>query len=336
MQASFENNWNFFLTASTAFMLNRALYVAADLAIADILAVKPCSIHELTAKTNSNEEALHRLLHLLQLYDVFYCDTNGLYHNTERSEYMRSNHQQSVRPLLLHEDETRWNSIGNLKLSIITGKPAFDDIYEMPYFSYTNMHPVLSDRFNKAMVTISDFEEKAIAEAYPFNNFLTVADLGGGKGGMLTKILKQYDTIHAVLADLPEVVKDHQVPPWYADRFSVQPIDLFQPVAINADLFILKRILHDWDDEKSVHILRIIAATMSPSSKLLIIEALVTDEANEQSQMLAQIDLLLLAVFGGRERTYAAYNDIITKAGFTIMHVYPTNSLVSIIECKRI
>lgn len=334
ISASNENHHHFFQDISTAFIVQRVLYVAADLAIADILADSPCTIHELAIKTQTNEDALSRLMHLLQLYNIFYCDDNNQYHNSERSAYMRSDHPETVQPLLLHEDETRWNALGNLKLSITTGKPAFDEIYDMSYFSYTALHPVLNERFNNAMKVISDFEEKDIVSKYTFGNFPIIADLGGGSGGMLNKILKEHNTAQVILADLPEVIEKHCLSDSFSDRFSLHALDLFKPISINADLFILKRILHDWDDEKALGILRNIAATMSSSNKLLIIEALITNEVSDKSKLLAQVDLLLLAIFGGGERTYEAYKNIIHKAGLTITNVYKTESLVSIIECE--
>lgn len=329
-----KSRMDFFLNHALNFMFSRALYVAAQLNIADILHQQPCTLAELATKTITHKSSLGRLLHLLQLQEVFTCDETGMYHNTALSTYMTADHPETVRPLLLHEDATRWNCLGNLDYSITTGSPVFDHLYGMPYFDYTSQDPLLNQRFNEAMTTISQFEEKSISTCYPFNNYSVIADIGGGRGGMLKNILKNHTSPQAILADLPEAISDHQLLTEFPGRLSVQAVNFFEPIAVRADLYILKRILHDWSDEQAAQILKNIATAMPPQSRLLIIEALVDDEG-AQAYLIAQIDLLLLAVFGGRERTKAEFKNLIDAAGLTILDIHKTDSLVSLIECSR-
>lgn len=325
----------FLLDLSFNFMVSRALYVAADLGIADLLHQQPLTLSELAQQTQTDDYSLGRLLRLLQLYDIFGRDEQGRYYNTGLSDYMRADHTDSMLPLLLHEDETRWNSYGHLGYSIKTGQPAFNELYGMPYFDYTKKHPQLNQRFNKAMTTISNSEEASIAQSYPFSSFSIVADIGGGRGGMLSKILKAHPSVHGILCDLPEVVKDHGPLLEFSERFDIHPGSFFEPIAFNADLFVVKRILHDWDDQKVVEILKNIASAMNPDSRLLIIEALLGGNEKEKDKFVAQVDLLLLSIFGGAERTLEDFKRLITSAGLTIRQVYSTDSMLSIIECAR-
>lgn len=314
-------------TLTLHMLLSRALFVAADLHVADILHQKPCSAYELASETNTHPEALQRMMHFLILNDFFMQDTQQVYHNNQNSEYIRCDHPQTVRPFVLHDDSTRWNALGNLDYSITNNTPSFNHLYEIDYFSYTAQHPVLSKRFDEAMSIISAHENALIAQQCFFSG--TVADIGGGEGKLLKEIIAHNpDVAQGLVIDLPHVINNLKSD---SPKLEYSAGDFFQPLNITADTILLKRIIHDWNDEQATIILRNIANTMQPQTRLLIIDA-VTDLCKSPA-FLAGIDLLLLSIFGGKERNQKEWHALCTDAGLLIHHIHELTPEIHAIEC---
>lgn len=164
----------------------RALFVAADLNIAEHLASRPMSVDEIASVTHTQKIPLRRLLYFLELHDVFQKQDDGTYCLNDFSKTMCAQDPNTIKPFLVHDDETRWNSFGNLGYSITTGKASFDMLYGIDYFTHLKEHPLLSARFNDAMTIISAQEDAVIAKTLPFKN--RVADIGGGMGQLISKI----------------------------------------------------------------------------------------------------------------------------------------------------
>lgn len=310
-------------------MLARALFVAADLGIAEHLVHKAMTIDEIAAVTNSEPKALKRLMHFLELNEVFKKQVDGCYCLTDFSQTMRASHPQTIRPFLLHDDETRWNSFGNLGYSVATGKASFDMLYGQDYFAHLKQNLELSQRFNDAMTIISAEEDALIAKSIPFKG--VVADIGGGTGQLINKIAETRLIANGILVDLPEVV---------AQANNLNPIcskqagSFFDVLSVQADIFVLKRILHDWDDSKALKILQNLCNTMSENSRLYIIDGIL--DYSQDKKLLAAIDLALLTVFQGQERTKAEFEALITTAGLEVVSIQSLNNLVCIIECQRV
>lgn len=309
-------------------MLSRALYVAADLAIADHLQEQPLPIETLAERSSSHPKSLKRLLRFLILNGVFTKDAQGLYTNNQLSLFIKKNHPQSIRPLLLHDDPTRWDAYGHLGYCIKTGKPSFDILYEKNYFDYVSNYPLLSQRFDEAMNIVSEQEDTVIAQKISFGGI--VADIGGGQGKLLHKI-KQYqpDVKEMILFDLPQVVEH------IANlSSSIKPVkgSFFDPISIDADVFILKRILHDWDDDRALAILKNVAQTMKSTDKLYVIDAIVDRCADQK--LITDIDLRLFAIFGGQEREFAEFENLFKQCGLTILSEKSITSIIHLIECK--
>lgn len=312
----------------TMIMLNRALYVAADLGIADHLAVQPMTVQELAQVTNTKSEPLQRMLYFLELHGVFKRQENMQYCLTDFSELMCEKSPNSIRPFLLHDDETRWNSFGHLGHSVVTGTPAFDMLYDLNYFQYLQKNPQLSMRFNDAMLVISSQEDAVIATKLAFEK--VVADVGGGKGQLLHNIITNHSIDQGILFDLPEVIDQAQE---IDSRCSKIGGSFFEPLPFGADIFILKRVLHDWNDAKALTILTNIRQAMHADSKLYIIEGIL--DLSEDKKLLAAIDLALLTVFQGQERTKSEFNALITAAGLEVISIQNLDSVLCAIECKR-
>jgi hypothetical protein len=310
-------------------ILSRALYVAADLNIAELLAQKPLALDALATATVCNKDALKRLMYLLELHEVFVKHQDGTYGLTEFSETMQADHHASIKPFVLHDDPTRFNSYGHLGYSIKTGKASFDNLYGVDYFNYLEKDKVLSTRFDQAMVTISTQENKLIAQKLPWQG--VVADVGGGVGHLINEIAA-HDTIKAcILFDLPETIERAGN---LHEKCQASAGSFFEPITFSADTFILKRILHDWDDEKSVLILKNIAQAMRADSKLYIIDGVL--DCIQDKKLLATIDLALLTIFSGKERTQQEFTTLLDQAGLEIVHIHTVNSLICALECRKI
>lgn len=308
-------------------MLSRALFVAAELDLAQYLQTKPLTSMELALATNTNPEAMSRLLRFLAASEVF-INEDEHYRLNEFSQTMLAKHPNTIKPFLLHDDETRWNCFGNLGYSIRTGKPAFDEIYKQDYFSYLQSHENLNTRFNQAMQIISTNEDALIASKINFDGI--VADIGGGIGQLINQIAINCKIKQGILVDLPQVVNEaHNL----AANCIKSPRSFFEPLNIQADIFILKRILHDWDDQKALLILKNICNTMHPDSKLYIIDGIL-DKAQDP-QLLGAIDLALLTIFNGKERTKKQFEDLITTAGLKIVTIKQLNETLSLLECVK-
>lgn len=309
-------------------ILARALFVAAELNISEHLEQQAMPVNELATKIHAHEQALSRLLYFLELHDVYIKDANGKYHNSEFSKTMCADHPHTIKPFLLHDDETRWNSFGHLGNSIKTGKAAFDELYGTDYFSYLKNHPKLSVRFDEAMTIISAQEDESIAKTITFQG--TVADIGGGKGQLLNKILQYNPSVKGILFDLPEVIKHTDNAP---KKYTTVAGSFFEPIALKADIFILKRILHDWNNDKALQILKHVSLAMGDSSKLYIIDGILDQSKNKK--LLAAVDLALLAIFQGQERALHDISELLQKANLEIVQVIQINDLICAIECKK-
>lgn len=310
-------------------ILARALFVAADLNIAEHISSQPMTVNEIAAVTNSNPASLQRLLYFLELCEVFEKHDDEKYYLNEFSQTMRNNDPCTIKPFLLHDDETRWNSFGHLGYSIATGNASFDMLYDTDYFSYLKKNPLLSTRFNDAMIIISAQENAIIAQKIPFKGI--VADIGGGTGQLLNNIAEAHNINAGILFDLPEAVEQaNNLHP----TCSKQGGSFFEPIPCSADIFILKRIMHDWDDAHALEILKNVRNAMDENSRLYIIDGIL--DYSENKPELAAIDLALLTIFQGRERTKAEFEALIQAAGLEIISIQTITEIVCAIECKKI
>jgi hypothetical protein len=320
-------DYDYVWSISNQVMVSRALYVAVDLELADHL-IRALSLQELAIKAEADVQALQRLLRCLMEHEIFTYDQNGLVCNTAKSVFLKKDHSQTIRPFILHDDPARWNAIGNLGYSIKMGKASFDALYDTGYFNYLKNDVLLSERFDEAMTIISQKEDMLIAQMINFNGI--VADIGGGKGQLLQCIAQNNDVAQLILFDLQQV-QDNII---LSNILMTQIAgSFFDPMQIKANTFILKRILHDWDDEKALQILCNVAATMNEDNTLYIVDAVIDQCQNKK--LILDIDLRLLTIFGGQERTKAEFEKLCAAAGLEIVEIRELTSISHIIECKK-
>ena len=311
------------LTASHA--VARCMHVIAEFGVADALADRPMTAAELAAQTGMNADALNRMLRLLAAHDVFAHEGEG-YRHTQVSELLRTDHPQSMRSLTrMIGMPVIWNKFTELAHAAKTGKPVLDWAGLVAYFA---AHPEESSLFNQAMTDKTNSVIPAMIDAYDFSPFRLIADIGGGRGHLLQGILERTLTASGVLFDLPHVIAD--VAGHESERMSLHPGDFFADSLPAADAYLLMEVIHDWNDQDAAKILTAVRRAAPKHARLLIIESLVSESPGPHFSKL--LDVMMLAITGGRERTPSEYEALLAGAGFRLERVIPTLSQYSIVE----
>lgn len=313
------------------YWLSQALYCAAELNLADIIFRDgPQTTGDLAKKTNTDERSLFRLLRYLASEEVFAEDETGSFVLTPKANQLRSDISGSQHAMAVMSGSEHYLASSRMIDNVRTGKCAYEIAHGKPIFEYLKDHPASARVFDKAMESIHGSESNQILAAYDFSNFITLADIGGGNGSMLVAILKQYPNLHGVLFDLTHVVAATASSATNVDRFKLVPGDFFESVTPNADAYLLRHIIHDWDDDKSMLILKNIRKALPEHGKVLMIEAILPEGNTPHPGKM--FDWIMMGIPGGIERTLTEYKILFAKSGLHIQQVIPTTGLNSIIE----
>lgn len=320
----------------SGYWLSQAVYVAAKLQIADRLADGPQTAEQLAADTGADAGALYRVLRALASVGVFAEEAAASFRLTPLAELLRSDVPQSLCAMAVMMGEEHYHAWGDLLFSVETGQTAFDRIYGKPVFEFLSQEPEKAALFDAAMVSIHGRETPAIAEAYDFSRFGTVADVGGGNGSLLCGVLERHRQVRGILYDLPHVVEranSRVQSAGLTDRVHLIAGDFFAEIPPGADAYMLRHIIHDWDDERAIQILQNIHRALREDGRLLVIESVIAPgNAPDFAKLL---DLTMMVIPGGRERTEDEYRRLLGKAGFQLARIVPTASSVSVIEGIR-
>jgi hypothetical protein len=301
-------------------MAVQAIHAAAKFALADLVASGPKSIQELADATGTHGPSLGRLLRALTSLGIFVEDTPGRYRQTALSDTLRSDHPESVRSsAMMLGEHFVWGPSGALGETVQTGRPSFERIYGASFFEHMAGHPDDAAVFNAAMSS-SPSVLAAIAGAYDFSKFDRIIDVGGGHGSLLARILSANPRLRGVLYDLPAVVAGssalRQKP--IGERCEIIGGDFFRGVPEGADAHILKGIIHDWEDEAALRILKNCRRAIRPDGTLLLAETVLTASAEPAT---ALMDLLMMVLTSGRERTESEFRSLLQDAGFSMVRV---------------
>jgi hypothetical protein len=312
-----------------------ALSVAAKLRIADAVAARPKSAAELAEESQTHAPSLYRVLRALASVGVFSEDADGRFRQTPLSEVLRSDVPGSMRAIADYcGADWSWRPWGKLLDSVRTGRTAFDDVFGEQAFEYLAKHPAESAVFNEGMTGFSMQASPAIAEAYDFSSFGTLVDVGGGHGHLLCTILKKYTGPRGIVFDSPHVVAgavQRIAEAGLSERCQALGGDFFHSVP-SADAYLMKHIIHDWADDKATTILRNCRAAAKPGAKLLLVE-IVIPPGNEPSPG-KLLDLEMLVIASGKERTEAEYAALLDGAGWKLTRIVATKSPTSVIEAQ--
>ena len=317
-------------------LVTQAIYVAAKLGIADLLKEKPLSVAELAAETGTNENALYRVLRSLAANGIFQETEPRHFALTPLAETLRSDIPNTMRNGAIFMGEAwHWNVWGDMIHSVRTGQPAWGKVWGDDVFDYFNQNPEAAEIFNNAMTDMSKGTAMPVVEAYDFSNIETIADIAGGHGYLLSQILKHNADLNGILFDMPAVIAGAGTlleGEGVTERVEKIAGDFFKEVPA-ADAYIMKHIIHDWDDERSVLILKNIHAAMKDGGRVLIVETVVPETNEPHYSKL--LDLEMLVSPGGRERTPGEYRELLARAGFRLTQIVPTKSPFSIVEAVK-
>jgi hypothetical protein len=322
----------------TGHYVSRAIYVAAELGIADLLTRGPRRCDELASATGTHGPSLERLLRLLAGAGVFAEPEVGCFALTPLGDCLRRDVSGSSRAVALLFAGPLMGAWDHLLHSVRTGEPAFERAFGSDPFRYMATHPELAAVFNDAMTAGSTHTARGVPEAYDFARFKTVADVGGGHGVLLGAILRANPGARGILFELPHVAdggREAVADLGLADRCQVVAGDFFESVPAGADAYVLKSVIHDWDDAKSTQILRNCRRAMAPDSRLLLVELVLPARVDQSplAQIAVGSDVNMLVNVGGRERTDAEFAALFAAAGFRLTRIVAVpGSLASVLE----
>jgi ubiquinone/menaquinone biosynthesis C-methylase UbiE len=319
---------------ATAYWGSRALYAAARLELADRIADGSRSSGELAAQTGAHAPSLHRLLRALAGLGIVSEDEDRGFSLTGLGQALRAGAPGAAHATVLAlAGDWWWRGWEHVLHSIATGKTGMERAFGTTVFEYLAREPEEASYFNDAMIGFHGAEPEAVVAAYDFSRCETIVDIGGGTGNLLATILERHPHARGVLADRPHVLSEAAAlieSRGLADRIALEPIDFFTSIPDRGDVYLLSHVIHDWTEEQCLTILRHCRAAMKPGSRLLIIEMVLPPGNTPHPGKL--LDLAMLMMPGGEERTADEYAALLNRAGLEMTRVVPTASAVSVVE----
>ncbi|HZS54623.1 MAG TPA: methyltransferase [Bryobacteraceae bacterium] len=330
------------LQFATGYVPCAALWVAAELKIADLIGSGSTPVAELARRTDTHEDALFRVLRLLAMLGIFTETEPRHFSLTLAAELLRSDHPQSARDTVLWlADPFHFNIAAELLHSVQTGQPTVEHVTGKPAFEYFSSNQVEFDRFHRAMTNLSALAVGAALKTYDFSPFKTIVDIGGGHGFAICSILQKYPHLNGVLFDLKDIVPgaDECICEFgLQGRCRTAHGDFFQSVPEGGDLYFMKHILHDWTDEQATTILRNCRRALDSArngnapGKVVLLEFVVPPGNQPHPSKLIDIEMLFFP--GGRERMEQEWRTLFAGAGFRLSRIIPTESPFSVIEAE--
>jgi hypothetical protein len=324
---------------ATGYMASAALYAATKLGIPDILNSGPKPTTEIARACGANEDAVYRVLRALASAGVFNEIAPRTFALTADGELLQSDRPDSLRPMVLWlDDKFHFDTYPELPYAMKTGNTVVEKVFGESCFGYFEKNPEESKVFNDAMTGFSRMFLPPVLDAYDFSwlNGKTLVDVGGGHGYLLTSILKKYPEIHGVVSDLdhvvagaPEMIRNAGV----ESRCTTHQGNFFESVP-PADAYILKHIIHDWNDEKATTILRNCARGGKGKTHVLLIESVVAP--GNEPHFAKWLDLEMLLLPGGKERSESEFSKLLEGAGFKLTRVVPTKGALYVIEAEKV
>ncbi|MEI7282308.1 methyltransferase [Pectobacterium carotovorum] len=325
----------YLLEQALGYTYQASLRAAALLGVADHLKAGPQTIETLSKTLRVDAQNLHRILRLLATRDIFTELEPGKFALTPPAECLCASAKHPLRDaVLMLTDETFWRPLGEL-VENVRGHSSFKQIYDMSFFEYWSKDHSQGYDFHSGMSSMSEVENLFLVRSYDFPEGATVVDVAGGMGGLLLQVLQANPTLHGILFDQPHVLSRHRLGELVDDsRWRLQPGSFFESCP-EADIYLLKYIMHDWPDEKTSIILNNCRKAMRPGGKILVMDP-VPPEGNIQ-HFGKEMDILLLSSFdGGRERTESELKHLFASAGLKINRIIETGSLISIVEAVAV
>lgn len=317
--------------------VSQAIYVAAQLGIADLLSTDPLSAEDLAARCNANAPSLRRVLRALASLGVFEEDARGRFGLTPIAESLRSDAPGSLRSMaLFFGDAFWWEVMGDLLHTVQTGEPAIPHLHGVDMWEYLASHPHDEAVFNDVMRAQTERQTVAILDAYDFAGIRTICDVGGGHGSLLAAILAKYPSMCGILFDQASVAgcaRPILAEAGVADRCEVVGGNMFEALPSGADSYLAKMIFHDWSDEAATRLLACFHRSMEVGARLLLVDHVI--EPGNGPQMAKLLDLSIMTQLSGRERTAKEWEALLLSSGFGALRIVPTRAQISVIEAVK-
>jgi len=311
--------------------ISKPIYAAAELGIADILADGPKTIERLAAKTKTHAPSLYRVLRALAGVGIFREDEDRTFSLTPMGECLKTGALRSAAVLFNAEySDKAWEHFLD---SVRTGETAFDKAHGMPLAEWLAEHPDAARTFNEANAVKASSSHRAVVDRYDFRGIDTITDVGGGVGALVSEILRAHPAMRAIVADMPHVQEEAEAcirARDLRDRCEFVACDFFRDVPSGSDAYLLSHILHDWPDDKCLEILRNCRRAMTAGSRLLVVEMLIPP--GNAPSVAKLLDLEMMVMTGGRERTGEEYESLLREAGFSRLRTITTSEGISILE----
>ena len=325
---------------ATGHYVSQAIYVAAKLGIADLLGNGPQRHDELAKATGTHAPSLRRVLRLLASTGVLRETDGGSFELTPLGSCLRSGPGSFRAVAQLFAGPAVWSSWGDLLHTVRTGDTAWHRLFGSDSFEYLTTHPEEGAIFDEAMAAFTAMVAIAVAAAYDFTPFGSVVDVGGGDGALLAGILRENPALRGIVFDLPRVAEragKQIAAAGLSDRCEFVAGDFFQAVPGGGDAYMLKHVIHDWDDRRAIGILESCRRAMGPHAKLLIVEGVypLRIDQSVESRGAAANDVNMMVCTGGRQRSEAEFRELYDAAGFKLTSIVPTLAMSSVIEGVR-
>jgi len=317
---------------------SQAVCVAAELGIADLLRDGPRSTRDIANSVDASEDAVYRLLRALASLGLFSSLPERRFALTPLGRYLCSDVPGSLRGFArLTGHDITWRPWGELAYSIKSGQPAVDHVFGVGIFDYLKEHPDVAAVLNDGMTAVSAAHAVAVVEAYDFAGIGTLVDVGGGHGLLLATILKANPSMRGTLFELSHAAEGARrlfKQEGVVDRCAVVTGDFFDAVPPGGDAYIMKHIIHDWDDKRAIRILGSCHRAMRPQTKLLVVDRVIAPGDETDAAKFVDLEMLVIT-HGGRERTQLEFEELYAQAGFDFVRVVATRGPMSVIEGTR-
>lgn len=319
-------------------LLSRAVCTAAELGLSDVLADGPLPVAGLAAHTGAHPRRLSQLMRCLAAFELYAARADGCYQLTPLGAALCTGVTGSALPTALLASGAIGTAWTGMSGTVRTGRTAFDEQLSVSFFEHLDRDGRLRELFDRSQDHDQELEIDQLLASVDFSGYRRIVDVGGGDGALLARLLQAHPRAEGVLLDGPEAAanaKARMARAGLTSRCATEAGDFFSAVPSGADLYLLRQILHDWDDERCVELLRACRHAMPPTARLMIIERVLEEDATGQdAQFAALMDLYMMTVVGGEERSGREFGDLLAKAGFDVGTVHHLPTAVAVIEAR--
>lgn len=326
------------ISMATAYRTSQLVYVAAKLGIADVLADQAMTGEEIASRLQASPDAVCRVMRGLAMLGVFRRVDFGRYANTDLSWPLRSESESSVRSAVVYWGEEQYETWGAIADAVMTGEPSFRMLFGDP-FEYYEHHPEKAAVYDAFMTGVSRNLALAVAENYEFPDTGTVVDVGGGEGLLLATVLEAHPGLHGILVERPPTLEKARLlleSRGLPGRCSLVSGDFFESLPEGADVYVMKNILHDWDDAAAISILTTCRKAMKQDARLLVVQRLFPTVIRDEpyARHLIEADIMQMLYNGGRERTLDEYRALMSVAGLELTWTLTTLGETTLMEAR--